>query len=332
MEFGNPIVGGDTLVRDAIHSQNFVTGASGWTVNRDGSAEFNNVTIRNGETVGGTQLFYSGTPGAGNLIASISDSQGTDQYGNTYFVGICNYTTGQNPNTFVQLLAGQVFSGLVTDNINNTAMLGYNKLTNTERGTYPAAELISPTDGIYTYRGSVLIAPGNDSTWANAPRIFFIEKNGGSRLHAVISGSLQVSDVFGNVLKSTVVGAPGAPTFNTGWQTATSYASIGACEPLQYSLLPDGRVHLHGAFGIGATAPTLNALFALPNGYFRTDKVTLFRWQGQIGNTGNEVHGSGSIQTNGNVQVSSTNTTSASPRVANSTYWIDAIFDGPDVQ
>lgn len=37
---GNPILGGTTLIRDAIHSSDFVTGVSGWTINSDGSFEF----------------------------------------------------------------------------------------------------------------------------------------------------------------------------------------------------------------------------------------------------------------------------------------------------
>jgi hypothetical protein len=48
MSFSNPVVGGEDgeLIRPAIQSPNYVPGVSGWTINRDGSAEFNNVTIR----------------------------------------------------------------------------------------------------------------------------------------------------------------------------------------------------------------------------------------------------------------------------------------------
>ncbi len=44
---GNPLVGGrSTLIRDAIRSKNYVAGVSGWSINSDGTAEFNGVTIR----------------------------------------------------------------------------------------------------------------------------------------------------------------------------------------------------------------------------------------------------------------------------------------------
>lgn len=48
MTFNNPVVGGENgeLIRRSIQSPDYVTGVSGWTINRDGSAEFNNVTIR----------------------------------------------------------------------------------------------------------------------------------------------------------------------------------------------------------------------------------------------------------------------------------------------
>lgn len=330
MQFNNPIVGGDTLVRDAIHSQNYLAGSAGWTINRNGSAEFNNIIIRNGESVGGIQLFYSGTPALGNLIASISDTQGTDTYGNTYFVGVCSYDPTHG--LFTQLLDGQLFSGLMTDAIAQCAQVGYNTVTTVERGTYPGVELIAPKDTTFTYQGSVLATPGNDSTVANGPRVYIIERNGNANVHATISGTLQKSDIAGSILTTQIIGAVGAPTYNTGWQAASTYGTIGACESLRFRALPDGRIHLHGAYGTGGTAPTVNALFTLPTGYYRTDRVSLFTWRGQISNTGNEVYGSGSILTNGAVQVSSTNTTSSTPRVANSTYWINTTFDGPDVQ
>ncbi|MGH3223577.1 MAG: hypothetical protein ACRDPY_33655 [Streptosporangiaceae bacterium] len=45
--FSNPIIGGGgALVYPSIHSPDYVTEVSGWTVSKDGSAEFSDVTIR----------------------------------------------------------------------------------------------------------------------------------------------------------------------------------------------------------------------------------------------------------------------------------------------
>jgi hypothetical protein len=46
MTFSNPVVGGTTLIRPAIHSPDYVQGNAGWSINKDGTAEFNNVVVR----------------------------------------------------------------------------------------------------------------------------------------------------------------------------------------------------------------------------------------------------------------------------------------------
>lgn len=46
MPFRNSVVGGVTLVRPAIRSPNYDPGVAGWSIDIDGSAEFNDVTVR----------------------------------------------------------------------------------------------------------------------------------------------------------------------------------------------------------------------------------------------------------------------------------------------
>lgn len=46
MTFGNTILSGETLAREAIQSEGFETGVQGWRIERDGDAELNDVTIR----------------------------------------------------------------------------------------------------------------------------------------------------------------------------------------------------------------------------------------------------------------------------------------------
>lgn len=85
----DPLVGSTVLRRPAIQSPNYVHGVSGWTVNADGSAEFNNLQIRgtfngNDFILDSTGFFlYSGTPAAGNLIYSVTPAATTaDPEGN----------------------------------------------------------------------------------------------------------------------------------------------------------------------------------------------------------------------------------------------------------
>jgi len=89
---GNNIVGGTSLAIDRINSPGYVAGVSGWTINQDGSAEFNNVTIRGGTTIGGTSLWYStATPQANTLVESVSSVAGMDSAGNYVLAGHAAY-------------------------------------------------------------------------------------------------------------------------------------------------------------------------------------------------------------------------------------------------
>jgi len=89
--FSNEIVGGAAaLIRAAIKSPNFEHLVQGWTINKDGSAEFDNLTVRG--TFSGTEFIldssglfiYDGTPAFGTLIMSLTSAAGTDQFGNAY--------------------------------------------------------------------------------------------------------------------------------------------------------------------------------------------------------------------------------------------------------
>lgn len=57
MPWRNPIVAGEELALNSIRSPDFVTTVSGWTINRDGSAEFNDVLIRGSLDVNGNVIF-----------------------------------------------------------------------------------------------------------------------------------------------------------------------------------------------------------------------------------------------------------------------------------
>ena len=69
MSFQNPILGGETLIRSGIKSENFVTGFSGWRIGTDGTAEFTGLIARGGvATRGGyryadTGIYVPVTPG-----------------------------------------------------------------------------------------------------------------------------------------------------------------------------------------------------------------------------------------------------------------------------
>lgn len=92
--FGDPVTSGIFLLIPAIRSPGYVPGVTGWTINQDGTAEFNSLSIRG--TFTGTDFiinsagvfFYSGVPAAGNLIVAITQSAGVDAFGNPYIEGL----------------------------------------------------------------------------------------------------------------------------------------------------------------------------------------------------------------------------------------------------
>lgn len=88
MGFRNPVVAGIALARPAIESTDYVPGVSGWAIFQDGSAEFNDITIRGGTVEDGLGLYYSGTPSATTLLLSVSSTAGTDSFHTAYPAGI----------------------------------------------------------------------------------------------------------------------------------------------------------------------------------------------------------------------------------------------------
>ncbi len=115
--FSSPVVGGGgALIRPSAHSPGYVHGTTGWSINKDGSAEFNNIVIRGGTVVSGTALYYSGTPALGNLVLSISPAAGIDPYGNAYPAGIAAGMPG-GPQMLLSTSAGAASLQMPTSNV-----------------------------------------------------------------------------------------------------------------------------------------------------------------------------------------------------------------------
>ena len=111
--FQHDIAGGQgNLIATSVQSPNYVPGVSGWQVKKDGSAEFNNLTIRGTFAapdfiINSTgEYFYSGAPALNNLSISVVPGSAPvlDPEGNTAQGGVTVYGAGEFP--FAQLLAG----------------------------------------------------------------------------------------------------------------------------------------------------------------------------------------------------------------------------------
>lgn len=264
----------------SVQSPNYVTGSSGWSVKKDGSAEFNNLTIRGATTVDNISLYYNGTPALGNLVASVAGAQGTDAYGNTYYAGIVAYDNAHG--TFVQMVNGEYYAGKQGQNIANIVVVGYGQNSNTELGTDPCAVIEAPTDGVYTSKSAVIAIPGTGSTQATAPTILHVSPNGSQPCNTRISGSVIKTDNFGNSLQWQT------PSYAASWGGTTTFNGSTPFNALRYRIDAEDNLWIQGAFTATA-AGAGGVVFALPAGSFNPN--------GQMGFPVIEHQASGTFQT-----------------------------------
>ncbi len=65
MQFQDDLAGGIVLIRPALRSPDYVASTSGWSINADGSAEFNDITIRGSD---GVPAVIVGPPGEPQVV------------------------------------------------------------------------------------------------------------------------------------------------------------------------------------------------------------------------------------------------------------------------
>jgi hypothetical protein len=230
---GNNILAGTALAIAQVNSPAFVTGVSGWIIRQDGSAEFNNVVIRGGEVIGGTQLIYSGTPAANNLIYSVAASGGTDSVGNVYLAGETSY----------QNAGGGTYYAL---NVFNSQINWYSATS--EAGPWTAG---SGIDG----RADVFNVGAQDMQLLLQENLFLV--NNGTLV--TLSG-FQWTPSAG--LVSLISG--GAETWHA-ITPATGFTAGG--QTPEYRLQPDNTVRLRGSVSLTATHAADTVFWTLPTGY-----------------------------------------------------------------
>lgn len=263
MGWSDPVVGGVDLRRAAIRSPNYAAGSAGWTVNQDGSAEFNNLTIRG--TFNGTNFvintsgafFYSGTPALGNLICSISTAAGTDAQGNGYVSGVGTYDNTLQ--LFAQLAGAGLELGVIANHFPDTTDAGF--IASTINGVTQTIGMGSPVNVSLTDPGFLVLRSGdiNATTGSvSCPYLQLFDGDGLSDLDAFISGTLIKTDTAGNHATwqdpSLLLGA--------GWAIGPS---SGTVQHLQYRKDPLDNLVLAGAVHTTSTTPAAT-LFTLPSG------------------------------------------------------------------
>lgn len=267
MAFSNPITGGQgALIRPAIKSPDYDPGVSGWSINRDGSAEFNNLTVRG--TFNGTDyvvsedgiFFYDGTPAAGNMTGSWAPMNGIDPYGNAYIAGLTLYSSVGNvflggldgvitstgsSGSVINVEDGQIslYNGVDT----NTALIVQN-LDRLHGSLYLAGGSRGNPDekaafGVVTSYGAPVA--GSQDTY---PRTSTSAYSEAVVAHHYVSGAVIRSDLSGNTGETWHT-----PTMGTGW--ATGPGGSGSYPPLKYRLDAEDNCHIFGCFHTTSTSP-----------------------------------------------------------------------------
>lgn len=207
--FGNPYVGGQgALVRPSIHSPGFISGSFGWTINRDGSFEFNGGIFRGNVVITSSNdlLVYStAVPTANKLVLAVAGSAGNDGLGNSWSLGLNLYNAAG-----VQIGAWSTTGFVIT----NDASAGQIIIQATNTGTK------SPR--IYFYSGQAGISSVN---------AFMESNNLGVRDAYFLVGPITALDAqlsFVDLqLEGAVPGAPGSASGLFQWVNNVTSAVLG---------------------------------------------------------------------------------------------------------
>lgn len=237
MPFSNPVVGGTALVRAAIKSPNYVAGSQGWTINRDGSAEFSGVTMRGNLTLVGT---------SGRQLALTVDNSGIP--------GI-HYTdtaaAGKSGDIFAQAQLGTVVLILSSGSVLN---LG-SQLTQPTLQLGPRVATLGILEP-----GTGAIHGGNLALLEQRSAIEYWDPN---PVPAAKLNSVELNKDNVLVQKPMIVTGE---TWHTPVLTAP-FINVAAGN-VQYRLLPNGDVELRGGANYNSAPPVGGfPIFTLPVGY-----------------------------------------------------------------
>lgn len=282
MPFANSIVGGVTLVRPAIRSPNYVPGVSGWSINRAGDAEFNDLTVRgvfegNDYIINDSGIFlYNGTPALGNLVVSIASNLGTDQFGNDYLEGIVNYSGDE----FVGIDVGNTYYGLLSaGGYSGAGLIG---IVGTGKSVFYQSPFYTGSTDISTF---TLNSGSSAQPWSSATYPHMHVGDSGFGMLWVDNAIVKSVPNAGTAEVWHTVGAAGNAAYNTGWATATMFngAGNGPFKPLRYRKDAEDNVWIEGlTITTTAASPTI---FTLPSGYFNSANRALIPVNFNIGGT-----------------------------------------------
>lgn len=247
------------LIIPGVHSGNYVAGSSGWTINEDGSAEFNNLTIRGGTSISGLDLYYNGAPASGSLVASLSSTAGVDQYGNHYLAGVTVYNWGVSYASLgnSSLTFGVFVGGQPDPNLANGATMDL----------APGGLLLtSNVGGIGADAATTTLSPGSTGVTTPTglePYTLSVDAQASSVMSHHLSGAVVKTDIPGTAYKWQT------PAYNANWAASTTFNTISGLESLHYRLDAEDNIVFHGCFAANAVTLPGTAVFNIANTAYR---------------------------------------------------------------
>lgn len=236
MTFSNPITGGQgTLVRPAIKSPDYVPGVSGWSINRDGTVEFNNGTFR-------------GTITAAEIVGAVFASSLTNP---AIWINQDDANSmrvyGADGTLLVEIGAnvGSLGSCVFYDQPNNRAVdIGVEIQWNTA----PSGGLFTPFVSLYPTANGLL---------------FNTQLTSGIALDVPHGAWVRLEAGSDNFETWNVVGAASQPAYGTNFASAST---AGNYQALQFRMDAEDNLHIEGSFHC-VNAITSALVFTLPSNY-----------------------------------------------------------------
>lgn len=249
------------LAIPSVRSPGYVPGVTGWTINKNGSVEFNSGTFRGTVTAGVFEgndfiinpfgvFLYNGAPGPGNLIAWWAFAAGTDQFGNRYTGGL---VLGPFGGSQVMLSASDpVHGGFGSASWPTGAA---------DEGT-PLAVYAQPVAAASPYLEGIIAGPVNGlDPDAVGFKVVLASASDDSAGGGVPSGQacLIVADTFGvpYLIASNTGDASQAPSLGIGGAVPGTFPAGALSAPVTCAL--NGVLGTYGTTGGGVTVKTFTS-------------------------------------------------------------------------
>jgi hypothetical protein len=275
--FSNPIIGGGgALVYPSIHSPNYAAGLAGWTINKDGSAEFNNATVRG--TITAATIIAALIESASSGRRSTFDANGDIKVYNASGAVLSWFDNADNAQFFYAdtgsaaqgALTASIAASSGTDPFGNAYLAGESSYANLGGGFFQAITM----NGGFMATGSATSAAG---PWTVLGEIGAVRSDGDTHF-AAVGGSHLVADTRLYALN------PVTGNGRADWQDMRPLANsfigtIAGQYPPQYRLSAGGFVDVAGYVQTPAASANYNSItFATLPAAYRPAANAGHRW------------------------------------------------------